>query len=404
MRILLASLVCKKGDLAANLAAHAAALRRARRSGCHLAVFPELSLTGSVDPVTGAVPIDHPAVGALLDAAQDARVGALFGLSERVGPDAFISQAYAVGGGIAGVQRKRRLGDDESAYAAADDTTLFRYGAATFAAVICAESGHPDVWDAAAGASALFLCAAPGLRRRLVTPGDWEDAFDWWTSTGLTDAQAEARRLGRWVAAVSQAGSAGDEDFPGGAAVISPTGDIVSALPDGQPGELVADLPVTVEVQPVRSAVRVLVVADDGRTLLVRFSDDSTGRQWWFPPGGGVEGGEDDASCARRELAEELGRGDLPLGPPIGHRSATFPVNGRWFSQAERWYVCRCPPFEVPSEVPALAAAEGIRELRWWSADELRAAAVDTAPRQLAGLVDAVVNGRLPDPSSDLGR
>ena len=49
MRILLAALNAQKGDLAGNLARHQAALEQARVQGCQLAVFPEFSLTGSVD-------------------------------------------------------------------------------------------------------------------------------------------------------------------------------------------------------------------------------------------------------------------------------------------------------------------------------------------------------------------
>jgi hypothetical protein len=46
-------------------------------------------------------------------------------------------------------------------------------------------------------------------------------------------------------------------------------------------------------------------------------------------------------------------------------------------------------------------AAENIRELRWWSAGALRCSGVVTTPRDLAGLLDGIAGGRLPD--SDLG-
>jgi len=50
VRILLAAINCAKGDLDANLAAHVAVLADASRTGADLVVFPEMSLTGSVDP------------------------------------------------------------------------------------------------------------------------------------------------------------------------------------------------------------------------------------------------------------------------------------------------------------------------------------------------------------------
>jgi len=62
MRILLAAANARKGDLEGNLARHLAALERARVQGCQLAVFPEFSLTGSVDPRT------HPGRAVAVDA------------------------------------------------------------------------------------------------------------------------------------------------------------------------------------------------------------------------------------------------------------------------------------------------------------------------------------------------
>jgi hypothetical protein len=52
MRVLLAALNAPKGEVAGNLERHLAVLERARAEGCELAVFPEFSLTGSVDPAS----------------------------------------------------------------------------------------------------------------------------------------------------------------------------------------------------------------------------------------------------------------------------------------------------------------------------------------------------------------
>jgi predicted amidohydrolase len=60
----------------------------------------------------------------------------------------------------------------------------------------------------------------------------------------VADAQHHAKRLGVWVVMATQAGSTVDEDFPGMAALISPSGTIVDQLPDWQPGTLVVDVPV----------------------------------------------------------------------------------------------------------------------------------------------------------------
>jgi predicted amidohydrolase len=50
MRVMLAALNAQKGDPEGNLARHLAVLDQARAQGCDVAVFPELSLTGSVHP------------------------------------------------------------------------------------------------------------------------------------------------------------------------------------------------------------------------------------------------------------------------------------------------------------------------------------------------------------------
>jgi hypothetical protein len=67
MRILVAALNSQTGDLAGNLARHRAVLEQARVQGCRLAVFPEFSLTGSVDPRRNperALPVDAAPVRA----------------------------------------------------------------------------------------------------------------------------------------------------------------------------------------------------------------------------------------------------------------------------------------------------------------------------------------------------
>jgi len=72
-------------------------------------------------------------------------------------------------------------------------------------------------------------------------------------------------------------------------------------------------------------------------------------------------------------------------------------------TQRERWVLCRTEPFEVDATHVASLAAENIRELRWWSAGALRSSGVVTTPRDLAGLLDGIAGGRLPDADTDLG-
>jgi predicted amidohydrolase len=249
MRVLLASIVCEKGDLEANLARHIEVLTEAEHAGCDLAVFPEFSLTGSVDPLAHpeqAITLDHPAIARLAAAAHTTRVGTVFGCAEARGAEFFITQGYAAHGRLVGVQRKRTLGDDERGFSVGADTAVFECGLARFCTVICAEAHAPFVWDAnaATGAPLALVCSAPGLYGRRTTEEEWRDGFEWWDGHGLGDARRQAQRLGLWVAMATQAGATVDEDFPGIAALVAPDGDIVQRLPDWWPGTLIVEIPI----------------------------------------------------------------------------------------------------------------------------------------------------------------
>jgi hypothetical protein len=76
---------------------------------------------------------------------------------------------------------------------------------------------------------------------------------------------------------------------------------------------------------------------------------------------------------------------------------------GRWMTQRERWVLCRAEPFEVDPGHVATLSAEAIQELRWWSADELRAEAPSVTPRDLPGLLHRIACGDLPGSGDDLG-
>jgi predicted amidohydrolase len=406
MRILLAATNAAKGDLDGNLARHLAALEQARVQGCQLAVFPELSLTGSVDPRRDpgrALAVDAGPVRKLLEATSRSAVAAVFGIAERDGPDCYITQVYGHDGRLGGTYRKRHLGEGEEGYRTGDGAGVFRLGAARFGVTICAEGGVDFPWDdaAAAGASVLLFCSAPGLDGRRTDERGWRDGHGWWLSEGLGDAVRHARRLGLPVAMATQAGATEDEDFPGLAALVSPAGE-VARLPDWRPGNLVVEVAADVTVHPVREAVRCLLVDPAGRALLVRYADERAAGDWWGVPGGGLDPGEDHLAAVRRELREELARDDLAVGPWIGRRCHTFWL-GRWMTQRERWVLCRAEPFEVdPAHVRTLAA-EAIRELRWWSAGELRAEGPVATPRDLPDLLDRIAGGDLPGPDDDLG-
>ena len=249
VRCQLAAIRCEKGDVAANLAAHLELVADAAAAGCQLALFPEMSLTGSANPAANPerlIPLDHPAIAKLAEASGPSGVGVCFGVAERApNGQPYITQVFAASGRVAGVQRKRHLGEDEEAYTAAAESAVFEHAGMRFGIAICAESRVDAPFDtaAAAGARLVLFPAAPGLYGRRTDEASWRSGFAWWEESSLGDASRHAQRLGLWIALAGQAGSTADEDFPGLAALVRPDGSVAARLPDWRPGVLTVDLP-----------------------------------------------------------------------------------------------------------------------------------------------------------------
>ncbi|HEY1917607.1 MAG TPA: carbon-nitrogen hydrolase family protein [Streptosporangiaceae bacterium] len=243
---------CRQGDIPANLDAHERVLRQARAEGCDLAVFPEMSLTGSADPRTypgRLTALDSAPVTAMAALTAEHQIAAIFGVAEgTVDGIPHITQVFARDGNLAGHYRKRHLGDGEEGFTPGTEQALFHLGALPFGVAICAEAGvdYPFDEPAVAGAQVIFFCAAPGLYGRRTDDASWRAGHAWWQSCGLADARRHAARTGTWIALATQAGDAGEEDFPGLAALVDPAGQVTARLPDWQPGTLTVDLPVTI--------------------------------------------------------------------------------------------------------------------------------------------------------------
>jgi predicted amidohydrolase len=248
--MLLAALRCEKGAVSENLARHRLVLCEARDADCAVAVFPEMSLTGSLDPARTPellVTLDDPAVGAMAALTAETGVAAAVGLAERAADGvAYITQVVADRGRIVGVQRKRHLGDGEESFTTAEADATFEIDGARCAIAICAESrtDRPFAHAVAAGAKLVLFCAAPGLYGRRIDEASWKRGWEWWRTDGLAAAQRHARERHLWIALATQAGSTRDEDFPGVAALVDPEGNVCAELPDWREGNLVVAAPV----------------------------------------------------------------------------------------------------------------------------------------------------------------
>lgn len=126
-----------------------------------------------------------------------------------------------------------------------------------------------------------------------------------------------------------------------------------------------------------RSTVRVLVIDDADRVLLFRDSDPGTGASWWITPGGGIDDGESDLAAVRRELLEETGLvvTDEDVIGPLAARRVWHGYSDVVVDQHDTFYAVRTPAFEIDTSGHTEEERITLQESRWWSRDELAAAA-----------------------------
>lgn len=160
----------------------------------------------------------------------------------------------------------------------------------------------------------------------------------------------------------------------------------------------------------VRTAARVLLIDDSDRVLLFRWdipgadTHDGRARRVWITPGGGLHAGESWEAGALRELYEETGIADLPLGPAIWERNVVFKTPGRLFEQRERFFLVRTPALEISTANFEPHEVDSITAHRWWSLPEMESATETLVPTRFASLLPSILRGDLPDQPIDVGR
>lgn len=140
-----------------------------------------------------------------------------------------------------------------------------------------------------------------------------------------------------------------------------------------------------------RRAVRVLLVDDDDRILLIEDSDLGLDpvAHWWSTPGGGVDPGETDAQAAVRELWEETGLrvGEQQLDGPLLTRTVVHGFSDKVVRQLEVFFRVRVPAFDVDVSGHTVEEQLTVADIRWWSVDALEATGDPVWPADLRSVL-----------------
>jgi ADP-ribose pyrophosphatase YjhB (NUDIX family) len=143
----------------------------------------------------------------------------------------------------------------------------------------------------------------------------------------------------------------------------------------------------------LRRAGRVIVLDPDDRVLLFRYDDGPPNDRHWCTPGGGLNDAEDYPAGARRELAEETGWDDVPLGPEVHERTLTMEYADAIVRQHERFFLARVGTARRGlGEVAAMHASDGIAAWHWWTLAEMDATDEVIWPGGLAGLIRGLLD------------
>jgi len=245
IRIGLAQIDARLGDVEGNLERHLEWIARARSEGVELLLFPELSLTGyrllHLTPRVAIRPAESPAVERLAEAADGMRI--VVGCVERDERGFLFNSALLVSGdGLEQVHRKLYLPtygifQEGRFFAVGRKLELARIAEQRFGILICEDFWHSDTGELLARAGAKVLCvvsASPGR----IGPGEVPPSQEDWES--LTRASALLNTS--WVLYCGRVGWEEGSFYTGGSHVVRPGGEVVARAPWFDEHLLVADV------------------------------------------------------------------------------------------------------------------------------------------------------------------
>lgn len=160
---------------------------------------------------------------------------------------------------------------------------------------------------------------------------------------------------------------------------------------------------------PERAIARALVFDPADRLLLIAYEARRPihparpdARLFWFMPGGGIEPGETGEAALKRELSEEIGVEDAPIGPWVARCEGEFTLFREPRFARESYAVVRLPSDRIDTARLAETEDNPVLDVRWWAIDDLFATPDPVEPLGLADLARRVLAGDLPNPPATL--
>jgi predicted amidohydrolase len=245
VRVALAQIAPKLGDLDGNLQIHLEAIRRAKKEKAKVVVFPELSMTGYLlrDQVQDVAMTDKSGpFKTLLAASRD--IDVIVGFAEEAAGHRFHNAAaYLSKGRAVHVHRKIYLPtygmfDEGRDFAAGERVRAFDAPAGRSGILVCEDAWHPTcAWILVQdGAEILFVTSSGPSRgarpgRGITSLGVWHDLL-----------RATAQFQTSFVVYVNRVGYEDGLNFGGGSIAMDPFGRTIASLPALDSGLVVAEL------------------------------------------------------------------------------------------------------------------------------------------------------------------
>ncbi len=145
-----------------------------------------------------------------------------------------------------------------------------------------------------------------------------------------------------------------------------------------------------------RLTVKLLLLDEQDRLLLIHSSDARTGQECWYPVGGGIEPGETAQQAAAREASEETGLVGLSPGVPVWTRDHTYAYDGREVEVSEEWLLHRVQHFDPAPTALSDYESRTIKGFRWWRIDDLTSTAETVYPPRLGDLLSTLLADGVP--------